>query len=1328
MKNTKLFMPICFLFISLLLSANALGQGNETFDNFAETGSAYADGTFLGQDGSTWTYEQCRGDASINGKSIMLGRNRTPQANFYSGTITGGVGSISFNYMQAFSTNVNLNILINDVVVGNVTTSGEQNVVKNSGDFVVNVAGDVVIKFINVNNGDGQVVIDDVVWTSYSTGGNNPPSISNITQFPTENISSTSTVSVSADVIDSDGSVQGVELRWGTASDALTNIINMPLSSGDTYSSSSDIPAQANETTVYYQIFAEDNEGGTTLSPINNYFVNDPAIGSIPYYEPFDLDLGDCYVYSVLGDTKVWNYNGAGTAQINGYNSGETEEDWLILPGFTLNNNNLTLSFETWYNYGNDDASNYLKLYYSTDYAGIGDPSTATWNEITYTQPTAASTWEASGALDLSAIAGDPVWFGFKYNYQAGNYRWWQIDNIRIQDNFAPGISNIVQSPADGVISTSTVSVSADVTDDGAVSLVELRWGTAADALSNTIGMALSSGTTYTTSSDIPAQANETTVYYQIFAEDDEASTSLSTIQSYLVKDPVTTTIPYYEPFDVDLGDCYANSVSGDTKVWNHNATGTAQMNGHNSGELETDWLILPGVTLNNDDYILSFISYYDFGIDDTDNYLNLYYSTDYFGVGNPEDATWNELLFNKPSGAQQWTASGNIDLSGLAGNPVWFGFKYNYHPGNYRHWQIDNLEIKTPPAPGDGVITVSDVSLFDFKDSYVNYMSDAQFYYVSATDLTADLTVTAPTNFLVSLDCNSNFNTSLTISPIGGTISDTRVYVRFKPGSQGTFNANVTNESTGANIETVNVSGTGIANQIPAGYYNTATGIEGVLMDQLHQIIKNHTKVSYASLWNHFANTDEKFNGKVWDIYSDLRCEESPYEYIFIDDQDSGTGGGQEGDAYNREHSWPNSWWGGSTSDTMYTDIYHMYPADKHVNGQRGSYIFGQTNSPSWTSLAGHKLGNNSYGGVYTGTVFEPTDEYKGDFARTYFYMVTRYKSRLASWSTISNADIILDGSQYPAFETWVSDMLLEWHNNDPVSQKEINRNNAAYAIQGNRNPFIDNPQFVNDIWGTPAEPTIVNSIAELRQQNADAVTVYDLTSEVFLTFQQTYRNKKYIQDPDGQAAIEIDDANGIITSTYNRYDGITGIKGTLTSYNNLLQFIPVEDSGTASSTGNIVDPEIKTLTELSSNDQAKLIKVENVSFANTGTFANGTDYNISDSSGSLVFKTNFYNVDYINTAIPEAEKHITAIVYQNLDVIQITARELADFEDVALMGDVNGDGFINILDVVWMVSHINGDSPVGFILEVADINEDNNIDVSDLTMLIDMILAGAQ
>ncbi len=166
--------------------------------------------------------------------------------------------------------------------------------------------------------------------------------------------------------------------------------------------------------------------------------VETPVMTTLPYTEPLDLDLGDCYVYSVSGSLETWvhgSYGGNGYADMNGYGTGDIEEDWLILPGINFDNySNERMTFDTWYQYGIDDENNYLKLYWSDDYYGIGDPSSADWTEISYTQPGAANAWTPSGTLDLSGIPGTNVYLALKYNYQPGDYRWWQVDNIAIYE------------------------------------------------------------------------------------------------------------------------------------------------------------------------------------------------------------------------------------------------------------------------------------------------------------------------------------------------------------------------------------------------------------------------------------------------------------------------------------------------------------------------------------------------------------------------------------------------------------------------------------------------------------------------------------------------------------------------------------------------------------------------------------------------------------------------------------------------------------------------------------------------------------------------------
>ena len=250
-----------------------------------------------------------------------------------------------------------------------------------------------------------------------------------------------------------------------------------------------------------------------------------------------------------------------------------------------------------------------------------------------------------------------------------------------------------------------------------------------------------------------------------------------------------------------------------------------------------------------------------------------------------------------------------------------------------------------------------------------------------------------------------------------------------------------------------------GLAAQEPAGYYNSAAGLEGVALQQaLHNIIDGHTAISYSALWNSYQNTDKKPNGKVWDMYSDVPGGTPPYQYTFFSDQCGNYN--SEGDCYNREHSFPRSWFGGAVAP-MNTDLFQVYPTDGYVNGKRDNYPYGEVGTASWTSLNGSKLGTSITPG-YSGVVFEPIDAYKGDFARTYFYMATRYLGEDNNWP----GSPMVNGSQP---KSWALQLLHNWHIDDPVSEKEIARNNAVYAIQHNRNPYIDHPEFVEIVWFDP-------------------------------------------------------------------------------------------------------------------------------------------------------------------------------------------------------------------------------------------------------------------
>lgn len=185
--------------------------------------------------------------------------------------------------------------------------------------------------------------------------------------------------------------------------------------------------------------------GATTANVTCNGLVEAPASTTLPYSEDFASGFGLCYTYSVSGPAQYWKHSSTNEyAYMNGYNTGLLEEDWLILPAVNfVTYPNVRLSFESFMNYGADDADNYFKLVYSTDYAGIGDPSMATWTEVPFDYPTELSTWTPSGAVNMSAVTGSSIYMAFKYHYNADFYRSWQIDNISII-NLPLGIDNPV--------------------------------------------------------------------------------------------------------------------------------------------------------------------------------------------------------------------------------------------------------------------------------------------------------------------------------------------------------------------------------------------------------------------------------------------------------------------------------------------------------------------------------------------------------------------------------------------------------------------------------------------------------------------------------------------------------------------------------------------------------------------------------------------------------------------------------------------------------------------------------------------------------------------
>lgn len=301
---------------------------------------------------------------------------------------------------------------------------------------------------------------------------------------------------------------------------------------------------------------------------------------------------------------------------------------------------------------------------------------------------------------------------------------------------------------------------------------------------------------------------------------------------------------------------------------------------------------------------------------------------------------------------------------------------------------------------------------------------------------------------------------------------------------------------------------------QIPTGYYNTATGTGYVLKTQLKKIIDNvndglspeylHVDRGYGSgtsqtnngLWSGYGTTDRdngigyENDNTIVDIYTEIPSGPDVHNFNF--NTTSGPNAGQcgsysvEGDCYNREHMIPQSYFG--SGGIMRNDIHHVYPTDGKVNSIHNDWAFGKVDVASYTSTNGSKLGtalNSGYSAGFSGTVFEPIDEFKGDVARVYLYFATRYEDQMATfYSTYTTVDcrVMFDGSANQVFSPTFLNILLTWNIQDPVSTKEIVRNNASYVHQSNRNPYIDHPEYVSAIWGFPLSTDSFELIADIK------------------------------------------------------------------------------------------------------------------------------------------------------------------------------------------------------------------------------------------------------
>lgn len=449
MRKITFFKTMLAAVLLLVGSVGLMSQGLETFENHALSGTSYVDGSFVGDNGVIWNYVQVTGEQEypINSKGILLRRSDKPSS-ITSSTISGGIGSFSMQMRKAFTSTgdrqvalyVNGNHIADSEVFG--AASGADATIHTFTVDNINISGDIIIEIRHItgNTSNRQLVIDNLSWTAYSSGGNpvaSTPSYSVSgelksadTYFNTANVTILSTT-------------DGASIYYTTNGDA-------PTTASTLYSS----PVAITSTTTFKAIAVKSGMDNSLVAEKTINIVA-PAVGTLPFEELFTSSLGDFYAYSKTGD-QIWaaaSYtSGAYTkfAKMSGYSGGNKEnEDWLISPKFTASAAlGLQLSFAS----ATGFAGNALQLKYSTNYSGFGDPSNATWTDITsqasWPAENSSYAWVESGNI---VIAGTmPVHFAFVYTSTTTAAATWEVANVKV-----------INVPAGPTITVTEVSVPA---------------------------------------------------------------------------------------------------------------------------------------------------------------------------------------------------------------------------------------------------------------------------------------------------------------------------------------------------------------------------------------------------------------------------------------------------------------------------------------------------------------------------------------------------------------------------------------------------------------------------------------------------------------------------------------------------------------------------------------------------------------------------------------------------------------------------------------------------------------------------------------------------
>ena len=571
----------------------------------------------------------------------------------------------------------------------------------------------------------------------------------------------------------------------------------------------------------------------------------------------------------------------------------------------------------------------------------------------------------------------------------------------------------------------------------------------------------------------------------------------------------------------------------------------------------------------------------------------------------------------------------------------------------------------------------------------------------------------------------------------------------------------------------------------IPAGYYTNANGkSDEQLMAALEGIIYTHTQLDYNELWDCYVTTDMGNDGYYIDMYSTCKYNHSSYHV--------GTAS-YVGQGLNREHSFPKSWFGGEVYP-MYTDLMMIIPTDGFVNQRRSNYPYGVCNGTDAVTYTNEELGvtmlgKSTYNG-YSAKVFEPDDEYKGDFARIYFYMVTCYKSDVANWPGCDQLDYL--DNNYKAFSNWSIQMLMEWHRADPVSAKELKRNEGVYVKQGNRNPYVDHPELAEYIWGTKQHSTwtdggdipqpIVKEVpvmlsadetaVEPNAFRADWTSGGDVSSYTLKVTRQSESGATLLMSENFSGVNANNDGYTDIGESLDDYTDNPGWKGykVYTAAGQSLKMGTSSPNLQLGSTVTVVFKAKNWISSSGSSDNSSMIiscgnASQTVALSDSSeqytVVLNGcTDSNVKLAMNAVKKRSYIYSVDiYDGDLTAKAPRRqvveegdstwrmvsgiadtcytvkaldggiyeymVKAIYTDGTESVWSNIQHVTLTGGIAVLtGDVNDDGEVNIGDVTAIIDYLLGNASDTFNIEAADVNGDGEVNIGDVTAIIDMLL----